>query len=196
MAREKITLSFRQRELLNFKKEIINSIEKKTVEKFIKNTNNNKGKILKQVQETMIKNIESEVYNSYNPKQYERRKQDDGLASLKNITVDIYAKKKSSKISGSKKELGYYSVIEINNIAQPSPSVLKTDFIENSPFPLLTDWVEFGLVPPLSSGGHHLKNLDPFINYGEYTHPRAFMKKTQYDLIKDDALLNTVLKGL
>lgn len=162
------------------KKDLIKALKKDTAINLKQKIDKNKD-VSKYIKDTMIKNIQTEVYDSYSPTLYNRRSSNGGLLDPDNISIKTNLIKKNNNYSVS---------IEIDNITQPSSSVFNTAFREQSPYPLLTDWVEFGLVSPPTS------YIDTYMDYGEYTRPRSFMKKTQYDILKDKTLINHILKGL
>lgn len=127
------------------------------------------------IKNTLLSEVQKTVYDSYLPKVYNRRKEDNGLKDPNNVRIN-------TKISKN------MCLIEIDNIAKPTKSLIGTEITSlTTNNHLLADWIEFGRASD--------KLL--FGTKTPYTRKRPFMENTKYDLLKkDEQIRKLVTKGM
>lgn len=124
------------------------------------------------VAKTMDEKIDEVVYSSYSPTMYDRRGE---LGNIDNIVGEVVSN----------------GVLEVKNIAQPSPSVLGGQYDQAVRYGVygedmsLTDWVVNGKVPNIFNGNDY-----------PWMHERDFIEATREELKKSAIIESALAKGL
>jgi hypothetical protein len=125
-----------------------------------------KDDVYKEVKTTLQKNIQETVYDSYSPKEYQRRGYNDGLIADENIVG----------------ELEKDGVLAVKDIADSNDSIFGTPYTASGTT-TFAGWVEYGQVS------------DAFGN-GVWTEPRPFMENTKEELKSNNVISKALQTGL
>lgn len=120
--------------------------------------------VFEEVRDVEQKNIDQTVYDSYTPKVYERRDILDGLIADKNIEGTLVQN----------------GVLEVKNIAKPSPPLFKD--VHHTEFP---EWIEHGYVKNFWNDNDEV-----------WEHPRPFTSNTKEDLESNKQHVKAMKDGL
>ena len=122
--------------------------------------------ILPDLQHNVRRIVKEEVYDSYIPKQYERRGEAGGLLNLNHIVTDFD---------------GFHA--RIRSTASPAPSLFGASITGN---PMLIDWMDEGLIARLP----HVR-FQPWIK-----DRKEIKKRIAYDIVIDGVLASKIADGL
>ena len=122
--------------------------------------------ILPDLQHSVRRMIKEEVYDSYIPKQYERRGEAGGLLDSNHIVTDFD---------------GFHA--RIRSTASPAPSLFGMPITSN---PMLIDWMDEGSIARLP----HVR-FQPWIK-----DRKGIKKRMAYDIVIDGALVSKIADGL
>lgn len=118
------------------------------------------------VKEIMLEHIETDVYNSYEPKTYSRRGDDGGLSDPDNIVV----------------QREYDGAVSIENVT------VGREFYFQDREAIRSDNADSPLAPIIETG----KGYD----YWNKSFPRPFVKNTVEEIVQDKIIENTLKEGL
>lgn len=122
--------------------------------------------ILPDLQYGVRRMIKEEVYDSYTPKVYERRSNNDGLLDPDRTVIDFD---------------GYN--VKVRVTTPPAPSIFGTPITSN---PMLIDWMDEGSIARLP----HVR-FQPWIR-----NRTGIKKRIAYDIVVDGALASKIANGL
>lgn len=125
--------------------------------------------VFKAVKEVYLEHIESDVYDKYTPKIYERRHQSGGLADEHNITGKM--------VEGT---------LEVMNIGMPNDSLFGKEF-NSSYLTQFASWIENGDAGKVFGGDF---SGEPWAN------PRPFTENTIKDLKQNKQHIKAFKEGL